>query len=137
MQIQNTQQSSEHHNDVRYVIPGNPIPLARPRFFNGRVYDSQKQVKFATGIIIRHQHGDRPKYEGPLHLNVNFFMKPPKKNINTWHTNTPDLDNMLKFIADVSIGILYEDDKNIAKITTCKIYDNDPRVEFTLTPLQH
>ncbi len=137
MQIQNTQQSSEQHNNIRYVIEGNPIPLARVRFSRqGHCYDSQKQIKFATAIIIRNQHGDRPKYDGPLHLSIVFFMPIPKRSkAIEWHSKRPDLDNLVKMVCDSLIGILYEDDSCIAMITARKVYGDNPRTEFTLTPL--
>jgi len=57
-----------------YIIAGNPIPLARPRFSFKRIYDKQQNEKFIAGIELAQQHGDLPFLSGPLHLDVTFFM---------------------------------------------------------------
>ena len=121
---------------ITYTIPGNPIPLARPRFSKGHVFDCQKREKTAIALIIHNQRGNTSFLEGPLRLDITFFMKIPKKGKNLlWHIKRPDLSNMLKLYEDVAIGILYEDDSQIAEIVARKIYDEYPRTEFTLTHL--
>ena len=56
-----------------YVLLGNPVPLARARHANGRVYDSQKQQKFCAGILISRQHDNEPQFEGPIELEATFY----------------------------------------------------------------
>ena len=121
---------------VRYIIPGNPIPLARPRLVGKIVYDSQKKLKRKIWELLILLHGNNPQYEGALHLSIVFFMKKPKgKKLENWHQKRPDLSNMIKFYEDVASGIIFKDDAQIAKITASKVYDNVPRVEFTITSL--
>ncbi len=121
-----------------YTINGDPIALARGRYVNGHVYDSQKTLKLINGITLQGQHGDRPFYEGPLHLVVTFYMSifPRSKRQYHHHIFRPDLDNMIKWICDVSNTILFADDCIVAKITATKIYDSDPRTEFYLEVLE-
>lgn len=129
-----------------YVIPGDPVPLARARIGYGakRMYDSQKECKLHAGIIIQSQMPNDEFYEGPLDLDVTFFMRIPrrihtKRDIErnfTYHHGRPDLSNLLKFIEDVAQSILFKDDAQIARITSRKIYHQDPRTEFTLKPIQ-
>lgn len=124
-------------SSITYVIPGTPIPLARPRFNGKVVWDCQKAVKDNISLYLRFQQKDKSLLEGPLHLSITFYMPIPKKfTRKMWHINRPDLDNMVKFYVDVAIGILYEDDKQIAKITACKVYDINARTEFSLTKLE-
>ena len=121
---------------ITYIIEGQPVPLQRPRFSRGHVFDSQKDIKYAIGLLLRSQHSNRPMYEDAIHLDIVFYMTIPKKSkVTGWHIKRADLDNLVKLICDVSIGILYEDDSCIAKITACKVYDSIPRTEFTLTQL--
>lgn len=115
---------------MKYIIEGQPIPLQRPRFYNGNVFDCQKREKLFVGVNLRHIHGNRPLFEGPLEVHLTFYMKNQKKN--GWHYGRPDLDNLIKFYLDAANGILYEDDKQIAKIVAEKIYDIDPRTEITI-----
>lgn len=119
-----------------YVIPGTPIPLARPRFSNGHVYDCQSGEKMCAATNLRFQKTKGDLYPvGPLHVDIKFFMPHKTKKSGSWHEVRPDLDNLIKFVLDVAIGILYEDDKQIAKITAEKVYDRKSRTEFTLTQL--
>jgi Holliday junction resolvase RusA-like endonuclease len=123
-----------------YIINGNPVPLARPRMTRNNVYDSQKDFKLIAGLDIKKQHGNDPMFEGPLHLDVTFFMRIPypssrdkkRKLCSTYHVTRPDLSNLLKFYEDVCTGILYQDDSLISSISCKKIYDISPRTEFSL-----
>ena len=117
-----------------YVLNGDPVPLARGRFSDKtkRIYDSQKTLKLLNGIALRSQHDDQPMYTGPLHLIVTFFIGIPKnsKRLYYHHTFKPDLDNLIKWICDISNSVLYHDDCTIAKITATKLYDTNARTEF-------
>jgi Holliday junction resolvase RusA-like endonuclease len=52
------------------------------------------------------------------------------------HIARPDLSNLIKFIEDIAIGILYGDDSIIAEIYARKCYDATPRTEFELIQLE-
>ena len=53
----------ESRSTITYIIPGDPIPLARARVSNRRVFDSQREVKLYTRITIESQHGLRPPFQ--------------------------------------------------------------------------
>lgn len=138
--------STPHIISAPYTIPGKPIPLARPRFSRGKVYDPQEKIKEECTWYLLHQRSKNKfpyPLTGPLELDVTFYMPIPKsiskKNktalINTPHYIKPDLDNLIKFVLDCASGILYFDDKSIATITARKLYDTIPRTTFTLRPL--
>ena len=123
---------------MKYIIPGNPIPLARPRFSLRSTYDSQRLLKGNMRILVEHLHGTLPMYEGPLLLKIVFYLPIPKKSskdnklCNRFHVYKPDLSNLIKFIEDVGSGLLYHDDCLIARIEASKQYDFDPRTEFEI-----
>lgn len=119
-----------------YHIPGDPIPLARPRLSKNGIWDSQKHIKTDIGFYMNFLHKNKPLLKGPLHVNLEFFLKMPKKKKDSlWHMSRPDLDNMIKFYLDVAIGILYEDDRQISKITAQKIYDENTCTVITIHTL--
>ena len=125
---------------MKYIIIGTPIPLARPRFNGRKIYDSQKHKKLVAGINLRHQHDNKPLYEGDLHLDVKFYLKiASKKKISiledTYHVYKPDLSNLLKFIEDVCTGIIYKDDSLICSVYAIKKYSSIPRTEFEIKVL--
>lgn len=50
-----------------------------------------------------------------------------------YHTGKPDIDNLSKFLLDsISHGVLLIDDKIIYALNAKKVYDNNPRTEFTI-----
>ncbi len=126
-----------------YVIKYDPVPLARIRFAQGHAYDSQKHLKMIWGIALRNLHGDAPLFTGPLLLDITFFMPRAKSTLNKkssknkyYHVYKPDLDNMIKWVCDISNEILFNDDCIISVINSRKIYSEDvSRTEFTLREL--
>lgn len=120
---------------MRYIIPGNPVALQRPRFNQGqkRPWDPQKKIKEQVALFIIAQNKSQPMYGGPLELNITFFMLHKKHKGH--HVSVPDLSNMIKFLEDVAQGILYENDSLIASIIARKVYDENPRTEFTIREL--
>ncbi len=132
-----------------FVIPGNPIPLARARIkpnsiLNGgtrRMWDPQKELKLVTALTLKGQFDDCEFFVGAVHLIATFFMPIPssreKKNkCGDYHHVKPDLSNLLKYIEDISSGILYKDDCIIASSDIKKVYDKNPRTEFTIISLE-
>ena len=125
-----------------YVIPGNPVSLKRPRFSpqTNRMYNSQRNHMLVTSIGLQSQHNNDPLFEGPLHMDVTFFMPIPSKTtkksldglILKHDPTRPDLDNLIKMVADIGNGILYKDDALIASISAKKVYDINPRTEFSI-----
>jgi len=122
-----------------YIVDGDPIPLKRPRLSTGVVFDSQKKQKLITGISLSNQHNDQPLFDGPLSVDIVFYMKTPIKKykdlIGKYHTNRTDLDNLVKYILDAANTILYADDALIAEINAKKVYDARPRTEFFIKKL--
>lgn len=127
-----------------FVIPGDPTPLARPRFYNRRIYDSQKNIKLVAALHVQSQQNNDPLLEGPIHLDITFYIKTPesisKKRrellFGKPHSFKPDLSNLVKFYEDICAGVVYHDDCIIASITAKKIYDAIPRTEFTLRSIE-
>lgn len=129
-----------------YVIPGNPISLKRPRFSSAtkRMYNSQRNEMLVLSIGLQSQHDNEPLHEGPLHMDVTFYMPIPasmtKKNqeklIMQPNHSRPDLDNLIKLVADISNGIIYKDDAAIASISAKKVYDINPRTEFSIQSIK-
>lgn len=129
-----------------YVIPGNPIPWARPGFNRTtlHIYDRQKQERIHAKLDLERQHGERPLYKGPLALYVTFYLPIPKSLsikqqnllVNTYRTNKPDLDNIQKWLLDISSEILFQDDAQVCVISAKKIYAKEPRTEFFIEELK-
>ena len=129
---------------MKYILSGDPIPLARARYTRGRMYNPQSVLQQRCKFDLIKQHNKQPLLEGALHLEICFFMPMPKSwsqtrkelLVGTLHKSKPDWSNMLKFVEDCGSGILYKDDCLIASVTGKKIYDWFPRTEFLLTEIK-
>ena len=123
-----------------YRLYGVPVPLARPRMGTRTVYDSQKNMKLIHGIELSKQHENRPMFSGHLHLDAVFVFPMPKKTPakqrevlnNSFYKPRPDIDNLIKYIADIATGILYQDDCNIVSVTAKKVYGEEAHTVFKI-----
>lgn len=126
-----------------YVIHETPVPLARPRFGKNHVYDGQKIEKMRDAISIKLQHNGKPMHEQPIHLDVEFAFPFPKrftkKQKDFWkgkpHHSKPDLDNLVKYLADICMGILYNDDTIISSVSAKKIFQEQGYTKFMIRDL--
>ena len=109
------------------IIPGNPVPAARPRVtFHGTYNPKQNELR-KLSLIIKSQWKCHP-LSGPIFLTINFYMPIPKSLslkkqlalIDTPHTKKPDLDNLLKQTLDASSNIIFNDDSQIYRILSTK-----------------
>lgn len=125
-----------------YVVNIRPIPWQRAGHYQGRYYNTQMKEQLAYGLSIMRTHGDDPKFEGPLCLDMIFYMPLPKLLRNRkdryWHDTIPDKDNLIKHIKDsiTKTGVVWTDDKQCAKGSWEAIYDKNPRVYFKITELR-
>ena len=130
---------------MTYVIMGNPIPWARPgkSKYSHQAYDTQKAEKLDYGWVLKAHHGSDAFFEGPLHLDLIFYMPITKttgkrkgERLGQYHIFKPDLSNLCKFIEDAATEILYHDDCIIASCSMKKVWDENPRTEMTITELK-
>jgi Holliday junction resolvase RusA-like endonuclease len=127
-----------------YLINITPKRWARPgvNYSKNHFFDTQKNEKLAYGLSIIRDHNDEPLFEGPLSLDVTFFMTIPKlkrkRGLTCYHATTPDLDNLCKLLLDsiTQTSVVWTDDKQVSQILAIKRYDAKPRVEFTISELK-
>lgn len=131
----------EHTFSV-YIVPGDPIALARARWSGKHIYDAQKLDKLNVSLLLSQQHGSRPLFTGALWLSFIFYLPMPKtskkqreKLKGCYHIFKPDISNLIKFYEDVSNNIIFHDDCLIALLEAKKIYDENPRTEFFVKEL--
>lgn len=132
--------------EKKYVIKGDPTPLARPRYsrISKAIFDPQKNQKLFAQISLDQQHGNSPQFSGPVHIDMIFYMAAPKAIsvkrkkllVNKYHVFKPDTDNCIKYVCDVLVNAeILKDDCIVSSITAYKIYDMEPRTEFTIRSL--
>ena len=114
---------------ITFELYGNPKTLKRHRRRGGSKghYDPSAGDK-ADFLALSHQHRPDKPFEGPLQIRLHFIFPRPKSHYGTgknssvlkssspqkYHTQTPDADNLMKFVCDALNGIFWKDDRQIA-----------------------
>ena len=132
---------------IEFTIKGKPKALKRHRSTRtGRMYDPSDKDKKQIWLQIAKFKPKTP-LAGDIMLKLIFTMPRPKSHYRTGkfkhllkdgyeniinHTFTPDLDNLVKLIADVVQGKdrMIVDDSQICMLQAEKIYGKNPRTEI-------
>jgi Holliday junction resolvase RusA-like endonuclease len=118
--------------EVRFVIPGKPVSWKRGNIVKGRIVTdkamraAKTKVRFCAVSAMARQS----PLEGPLELRCDFYNRRKR-------TAVPDVDNLLKLIADALNGVVYIDDAQCvlkvgAKHDTREV-GGTPRTVVTIT----
>ena len=130
---------------IKFTIKGKPIALKRHRSTrSGRMYDPSAKDKKQIWLQIARFKPKRP-LEGQIMLFATFYMPRPKSHFRTgkyanilkdgvpeYHTNTPDLSNLIKLYEDILQPSFYLDDSQICRIQAEKVYSKQPRTEIII-----
>ena len=138
----------ERQRGMLIVIFGRPIAKKRPRFVRrGKFVSTYNCQETEEGRWLWEAKGQIHKMlTGPITMKCNFFFARPKshfgtgKNHNklkssapTFHTQTPDIDNLQKFVKDCLNGIAYKDDCQIIYVEASKMWaEADEKTEIIL-----
>ena len=136
---------------ISFTIPGKPIPLKRHRpSARGGFYDPSSKDKSEMWLQIAKYKPESP-LAGNIYLKTEFYMPYPKawfkqkagkpsdilkdkyKNI-ILHSIKPDLDNLIKMIADIIQPQMIFDDSQICWLSATKLY-GEPRTEVLIEEL--
>ena len=121
--------------EIRFTVPGNPIPKARPRvriqagrkahaYTPRRTRHWEATVRDAARAAMR----GRPPLEGPVGVELWLWRGDKRK---------ADADNMEKACADACNGVIWQDDDQVLDMHRYKRLDRDnPRVEVTVWALE-
>ena len=126
---------------IEFTISGKPKPLKRHRVSrNGGMYDPCSKQKAEMWLQIARFKPSEP-YAGDIRLSLFFYMPRPKRHYSKsgavlsvkYHSFRPDLDNLVKFIADVIQGKdrMIVDDSQICVLEAQKLYGT-PRTEVII-----
>lgn len=144
---------------INFTIDGESKGKERPKFStqNGRAFTPEQTkhyenwVKLLYGTTVKHY------FEGNVKMSITCYYGITKKDIEAIEKNNiktkafkeakgkldgtirptkkPDLDNVIKAIADSLNGIAYKDDAQIVEVVSKKFYSKRPRVEVTIEDL--
>jgi Holliday junction resolvase RusA-like endonuclease len=118
---------------LNFTIVGDPVAKQRARVICRagmvRAYTPSKTVNYEEIVRITAMEamGRRKKIEGPLTVDLTFFLKKPASSKNFYPVVKPDIDNLVKSILDGFKGVIFEDDKQIIVVTARKFYLDSSR----------
>lgn len=132
--------------EFEMVLDGEPIGKGRPRFSRetGHTYTPEKTARFEERLAWAAQSvmDRRPLLEGPLRMEISAFFSIPTSKPAKWKesaekagirpTKKPDIDNIVKGVADALNKVVYVDDTQIVTICAAKYYSNRPRIEISV-----
>ena len=126
---------------VTFIVPGKPYAQKRPRFSRkiGRAFDPKENQTFASAVQAIALPAFKTPIAGPVSLEVTAVFEPaaslskPKRNalLGSAHTQKPDVDNLVKAIADALNRIAWTDDSQIASMRIVKRWG--PVAQTTVT----
>lgn len=136
---------------ISLVIIGEPRAQKRHRHVKignfVRQYDPSSADKGNFLSVIQNKAPEKP-FDCPLRLEVNFYFTRPKSHYKSgknshllkdiipyWHLSKPDSDNCYKLVSDAMNKVFWRDDSLLCDVIIKKRYDEQPRIEITITPL--
>ncbi len=119
---------------IRYE--GKPQGKERPRFGKGKVYTPQgtREYEIGLGWIAKKAMMGRKPIEGAVSLSLNAYFKGDKPRGDAEYILKPDIDNILKAVADSLNGIVYLDDAQITSLSMRKVYGDQDAVDIIVGP---
>lgn len=130
---------------MQFVVDGEPIPKARPRFANGRAYTPKRTKDFEQKVRDAYPGGMFPA-DIPLKMHITAYLGIPKGAVKGKSElmqkgvirplKRPDTDNIAKGIADALNGVAYPDDKQIVRLVVEKWYSILPRTEIEISEVK-
>lgn len=130
----------EKPRSVHFEIPGAPVAMQLKIGRNG-IYNAK--AHHMTNYLVALSGYDGPLLEGPLLLNVTFYMpiartaskKKVQDLIGKPHPHKPDSDNLLKWLCDLCVKsrTVLKDDCSIAIIQANKQWELYERARTVLT----
>ncbi len=129
---------------LKISLPGEPIRRISPTFSKYGTYDSQKPLLHAAKFQVLDQirkYTNLPFSKTvPIEIEIHYFFDIPKGkgNLFQWglldHIDTPDMDNLCKFMLDVLKKTVFEDDRQVNSMHAFKYYSENPRTEIEIMP---
>lgn len=137
-------------NEVRFTVLGEPYGKGRPRFNTktGHAITPEKTVSRENLIAVeyRRQCGDfRFADDAQLDMRILAFYSVAKSDSKAKRerklcgtirpTKKPDMDNVVKLVADALNLVAYKDDTQIVDCQCRKFYSETPRTEIIIRQL--
>jgi Holliday junction resolvase RusA-like endonuclease len=132
---------------VRFTVLGEPKGKGRPRFSTqtGRAFTPKQTVNYETLVHTEYMvqcKGFRFPDDAMLDMRILAYYSIPKsgsKKVKAQKlanvirpTKKPDMDNVVKMVADALNQVAYKDDTQIVDCQVRKFFSEEPRIEVII-----
>ena len=132
---------------VKFTVLGEPKGKGRPRFSTqtGRAFTPKQTVNYETLVHTEYMvqcKGFRFPDEAMLDMRILAYYSIPKSGSKKEKakkleniirpTKKPDMDNVVKMVADALNQVAYKDDTQIVDCQVRKFYSEQPRIEVII-----
>lgn len=129
---------------IEINIPLEPVPWAAPIRSKRRFFDPREKDKRAYRYLIKEQYKDKPLTAFTILFFRFVFVPPPsypkgkKKDMLKGYIipTKCDTTNLQKLAEDCLKGIVIDDDRNVAKIFSEKLYGEKEHVQIKIFTLE-
>lgn len=113
---------------LAFTVPGDPIPLARPRVVRGHTYTEKRSKDYQRLVADHARLAGAVATEDELAVALAFYRATARRC---------DIDNLTKNVLDGLMGVAFEDDAQIVKLTAEKRVDRErPRTEVWIESVE-
>ena len=130
---------------IKFTIEGEPVGKGRPRHGKYKTYTPAKTKSVENNIACFYKVNVGHYYEGYVRLKLDLYYsiaksdskkkKMMKLNNELRPNKKPDIDNVVKLVADALNEVAYKDDTQIIELECRKFYSDIPRMDITLEDL--
>lgn len=132
---------------VKFTVLGEPKGKGRPRFSTqtGRAFTPKQTVNYETLVHTEYMvqcKGFRFPDDAMLDMRILAYYSVPKSGSKKEKakkleniirpTKKPDMDNVVKMVADALNQVAYKDDTQIVDCQVRKFYSEQPRIEVII-----
>ena len=130
---------------ISFTIEGEPTGKGRPRHGKYKTYTPAKTKAVENNIAYFFKVNIGHYFEGYVKLKLDLYYsiaksdskkkKLMKLNNEIRPNKKPDIDNVVKLVADALNEVAYKDDTQIIELECRKFYSDIPRIEITIEDL--
>ena len=130
---------------ISFTIEGEPTGKGRPRYGKYKTYTPAKTKAVENNIAYFYKVNIGHYFEGYVKLKLDLYYsiaksdskkkKLMKLNNELRPNKKPDIDNVVKLVADALNEVAYKDDTQIIELECRKFYSDIPRIEITIEDL--
>ena len=130
---------------IKFTIEGEPVGKGRPRYGKYKTYTPAKTKSVENNIAYFYKVNIGHYFEGYVRLKLDLYYsiaksdskkkKIMKLNNELRPNKKPDIDNVIKLVADALNEVAYKDDTQIIELECRKFYSDIARMEIILEDL--